>query len=422
MRPAVIRPFLSLRTRPRRALVIAVGAGLAVAGLGGGFAARAQLAAGLADLGEARRALAEARQQGSEARRRAEQLEASAAADGAAAQRSAAQAAAAAARIQQAEAGVAEQQASMALIDRQREALRARLAEQQRPLVRLTGALQRLARRPLLFSLFRPGSVRDTMHLRAMLSTMLPEVSQRTAAVRGQLDRSRALRAQADATIRSLRREQRDLGQRRAVLAALETRQRLAARQSAGIADRESERALALAEQARDLGALTEVLGQAGALREQLAQLQGPVIRPERPDDARAMPIEAGTRTQLAGSPPQFVFPVQGRLLAGFGEVLPGAPASRGVALVARPGAQAVAPGPGRVAFAGPYRGYGQIVIIDHGRGWTSLVTGLAQLTIAVGAEVVGGSPLGTTGPGRPVVSLELRRQGQPVNPFDLTR
>jgi len=375
-----------------------------------------------ADPGETRQALAEARRQGAEAQQRAEALEARARAAGQAAERSAAQAAAAAARIQQAEAGVAAQQAAIALIDRQRAALRARLAEQQRPLVRLTGALQRLARRPLVFSLFRPGSVRDTMHLRAMLTTILPEVSRRTAGVRAELDRRRALRAAADAAIGRLRQEQRDLTARRAELAALETRQRLAARQSAGIADRESERALALAEQVRDLGALSDALGQAGQLREQLAALPGPVIRPARPGDARPAPVEPATGLPpVAAARPDFVFPVQGRLVAGFGEARPGAPVSRGVALAARAGAQAVAPGPGRVAFAGPYRGFGQIVIIDHGGGWTSLVTGLGQLSINVGAEVLAGSPIGTTGPGRPIVALELRQRGQPVNPLDVT-
>ena len=73
----------------------------------------------------------------------------------------------------------------------------------------------------------------------------------------------------------------------------------------------------------------------------------------------------------------------------------------------------------GRVAFAGLYRGFGQIVIVDHGQGWTSLVTGLGQAAVSVGDTVVAGSPLGTAGPGRPVVTLELRREGQPVNPLD---
>lgn len=81
-----------------------------------------------------------------------------------------------------------------------------------------------------------------------------------------------------------------------------------------------------------------------------------------------------------------------------------------------------IAPGAGRVVFAGPYQGYGTIVIIEHGGGWTSLVTGLTTLDTRVGRTVVTGSPLGQAGPGRPVLTLELRKDGQPVNPLDYLR
>ena len=94
----------------------------------------------------------------------------------------------------------------------------------------------------------------------------------------------------------------------------------------------------------------------------------------------------------------------------------------RGISLAPRGGAQAVAPAAGRVVFAGPYQGYGNIVIIEHAGGWTSLVTGLAQLDIRVGQSLVAGAPLGIAGPGRPVLGLELRRAGEPVNPLDQLR
>ncbi|HET9630491.1 MAG TPA: peptidoglycan DD-metalloendopeptidase family protein, partial [Novosphingobium sp.] len=328
-----------------------------------------------------------------------------------------------AARIQQAEAAAAAGQVEVALIEQQREALRARLAERQQPLVRLTAALQRLARRPLLFALFRPGSVRDAMHLRAILATMVPQVSAQTAGLRGELDRARHLRAQAEASVAALRREQAALAARRADLAALEARQRVAARQSAGDADREAERALALAEQARDLDSLAAALGRAGTLREELARLPGPILRPARPGDAPVIvPVQVEAAPAATTPSPKFLLPVQGRIVAGFGAQTPGAPVSRGIGIAARAGAVAVAPGSGRVAFAGPYAGYGQIVILDHGGRWTSLVTGLAQLAVAVGDQVLAGSPLGTAGPGRPVVSVELRRDGQPVNPLDFGR
>ncbi|MEZ5683293.1 MAG: peptidoglycan DD-metalloendopeptidase family protein [Novosphingobium sp.] len=89
---------------------------------------------------------------------------------------------------------------------------------------------------------------------------------------------------------------------------------------------------------------------------------------------------------------------------------------------MARSGAQAVAPAAGRVVFSGTYQGYGNIVIIEHGGGWTSLVTGLAALDTRVGSELVAGAPLGTAGPGRPVLTLELRHNGEPVNPLDFLK
>jgi septal ring factor EnvC (AmiA/AmiB activator) len=239
--------------------------------------------------------------------------------------------------------------------------------------------------------------------------------------LRGEIARSRALAAAAVATREALRRDQGERATRRQALTALETRQRLALRDASGVADRESERALALAEQARDLGGLIDRLGDAGKLREQLALLPGPVIRPDRPELAQvtAAPPPSAAPT---GAPAGYILPIDGRLIAGFGSTAPGVPASRGIALAPRGGAQAVAPAKGRVAFAGPYRGYGNIVIVEHAGGWTSLITGLAQLSVRVGDDLVAGAPLGSAAPVRPVLTLEVRRDGEAVNPLELVR
>ncbi|MEO7248567.1 MAG: peptidoglycan DD-metalloendopeptidase family protein, partial [Novosphingobium sp.] len=340
----------------------------------------AQQSADINDAGEARAALVEAQQQSAAARARAETLEKQAAEAGAAADRTGRQAAAAAARIQETQAQVAARQADIRLIDQQREQLRAKLAARQLPVVRLTGALERLSRRPMAFALLRPGSLRDSMHMRAMLDTMLPEVQKRTASLRGEIARGKALKLNAEAALTALRTEQSELSQRRQTLASLETQQRLSLRSASGNADREAERALTLAEQARDLDALTADLGRAGALRAELMRLPGPVIRPDNPALAQVPGYGDLSPAPSPSSAPAFLLPVQGRLVAGFGAASAGTPTSRGIALATGAGAQAVAPAPGRVAFAGPYRGYGAIVIIDHGNGWTSLITGLSQL------------------------------------------
>jgi septal ring factor EnvC (AmiA/AmiB activator) len=225
------------------------------------------------------------------------------------------------------------------------------------------------------------------------------------------------LREQALAAAAQLRTEQARLTQRRTELAALESRQRLASRQAGGAADREAERALALAEEARDLDTLVSELDRAGALRARLAALPGPVMRPARPEEARLAAVtDLPSPEPSATAPPApYLLPVTGRTIAGFGA---DSGASHGLTLAPRPGAQIVSPAAGRVAFAGPYRGYGRIVIIEHPGGWTSLVTGLARTDVAVGEELVAGAPLGIAAQASPQVTLELRRDGELVNPL----
>jgi len=70
--------------------------------------------------------------------------------------------------------------------------------------------------------------------------------------------------------------------------------------------------------------------------------------------------------------------------------------------------------------FAGPFKGYGQILIIDHGGGYHSLLAGIEQIEASVGQRVVAGEPVGVMKSGEANASLylELRRQGQPINPL----
>jgi septal ring factor EnvC (AmiA/AmiB activator) len=237
--------------------------------------------------------------------------------------------------------------------------------------------------------------------------------------LRSEIDKGRKLEAQARQALNGLEKEQSTLDTRREQLAALETRQRIESRKRGGAAARENERALALAEEARDLSALVDRLGEVGSLRDELAALPGPIIRPSAPSAARVEVTPSPTASAAALAPVGLQLPVAGRTLAGFGSVNADGIRSEGLTLGPRSGAQVVTPAAGRVAFAGPYRGYDRIVIIEHGGGWTSLVTGLARTDVDVGEELVAGAPLGVAAVERPEVMLELRRDGTPVNPLD---
>lgn len=369
---------------------------------------------------EAQAELTRATREGQRAQARAARLAREAETVTEAADRSAREAAALAARIQASEADISAARAQYSLAQTDRQALSRRLAERQEPVLRLTGALQTTARRPLALSALQPGSLKELVYVRAVLASAVPEIRKRTSALRGELEEQRRIEARAADALANLTQSEQQLRSRRSELAALEARQRVASQEARGAAVREGERALALAEEARDLDGLIGELGKAAQLRRQLAALPGPLMRPTNIAAGVEQNPERPVASISAGSPPaNFQLPVQGRTIAGFGELRESGLRATGLSLVPAGGAQVVAPSAGRIAFAGPYRGFGRIVIIDHPGGWTSLVTGLARVDPEVGDEVIGGAPLGVAESREPSVTIELRRDGEPVNPLN---
>lgn len=381
-----------------------------------GWQLTASAAAPYASAEDASAALREARFALSAAQARGAEYEARAKTARDAVERTQQEAAALGARIQQSEAEIRLAGAQIALLDRQREDLRQRMATKQQPVVRLTGALELIARRPPVLSLLRPGSMRDTVYMRAVLETMLPEVRKRTAALRGEIETARTLRAKTAEAQAGLRKSEEGLSRRRTELAAIESRQRLASRSAQGAALREADRVTVLAEQSQDIATLIGRLDDEGKLRQRLAALPGPVLRPADPGAAAPL-VDAATPVAQATAHPAWVVPVEGRLVSGFGTPGPGGPA-QGITLAAQGGAQVVAPADGRIAFAGPYRGFGRIVIVEHLGGWTSLVTGLGRIDVTTGESVVQGTPIGNALPGGGTMTVELRKDGEPVNPL----
>ena len=387
-----------------------------------GSLAYAQRGAAPEDAATTRAAMQRALAEAKDAEARGLKLEAEARTASQALEKTATEAAALAARIQQAEAGIDAAEARIDLINGERDALNRRLAVRREPLIRLTGALQKMARRPLALSALKPGSLRETVYLRAMLESTVPQVQKRTAALRAEIRRGKALEEEAIQALTALQTSETELSERRERLANLETRQRLVSRQASSAAARENELALSLAEEARDLDALVGQLDEVGSLRQELAALPGPIMRPAQPGANLAATGAPSPTPSASQAALRFQLPVTGRTLSGFGDIGAGGVKNNGITLSPRTGAQVVAPARGRVAFSGPYRGYDRIVIIEHAGGWTSLVTGLARTDVQVGDDLVSGSPLGVAGGEGPVVTLELRRDGNPVNPLEFLR
>jgi septal ring factor EnvC (AmiA/AmiB activator) len=175
----------------------------------------------------------------------------------------------------------------------------------------------------------------------------------------------------------------------------------------------EQDRSAALGEQALDIIELMGKLSDQAELRERLSQLPGPIPRPLVPGMAPEPRVVAEAQSEER---PGYRLPVVGRVVTGLGEVSESGIRARGLTIATVPGALVVAPTSGRIAYAGQFRGYGRIVILDHGNGWTTLLTGLGTTKIAVGDEVAQGAPIGTVSGRRPSLTVELRRNGQPVD------
>lgn len=364
-------------------------------------------------LEQERTALARALADAKAAARRSATLEKQADSAVAEADKARAEARVVASRVQQAEAEIAAAEARVKIIATLQRAQRARLAARQQPLARLTAALQSMARRPTMLALVQPGSIDDLVRVRAVLATTLPRVEAETAALRKDIARSRDLARQANRAAALQREGRQQLAYRRAELARLEARARNRSRELASTSRLEEERALGLSERARDLDSLVGDLEASAALRQQLAALEGPVLRPPRP---QASEVIENAPAPASNARPAYRLPAAGAIVTGFGEVAATGVRSRGLTLATRPGAQLIAPADGRIAFAGAYRGFGQIVIIEHVGGWTSLITGLARTKLKVGERIAQGDPLGRAADNRPRITVELRRNGRPID------
>ncbi|MET3825209.1 septal ring factor EnvC (AmiA/AmiB activator) [Sphingomonas sp. PvP055] len=352
--------------------------------------------------------LARARAQSAAAAARSTALERLAEGEQNQARQALAREAAVAARIEQAQADIVAGQAQVSIVTRLLDTHRTRLAAQQRPVARLLAALQALSQRPALLAVIQPGSLDDLVHVRAVLAGAMPVIRARTERVRTDLAQARTLQMQATLAGQALAESRSRLEAQRLSLSRLELAHRLRARALGRDAVFESDRAIALGETARELVDLMDQAGAETTTERALAALPGPEPRPG---------VAGATMGAIWPDGAPYRLPTTGKLVTGFGEVSDAGVRSRGLTVAPTAGAPVVAPAAGRVAFAGPFRGYGTIVILDHGAGWTSLVSGLGATSVAVGTQVGAGAPIGTAPAGAaPRVTVELRRRDRPVD------
>ena len=342
--------------------------------------------------------------------------------------------AAAATRAQRTERTMADVEASLATLREEMGEKRALLAGRHQELARLTGALQRLARRPPEALLLIGRSPLETVRTGILLESAIPRIDAEASRLRAELEGlatlEREIREQQlrlDAAARALDAEQ-------AQLAALaEEKAGVLSDTRARVAGTDDE-VRALAESARSLRELLSRLEARRtaeeAERRRLSSLVAPQA-PASPQETRSAPT---ADPQVAAVPPaaaidrsrgRLFAPAVGSITARFGQTDGTGLTSRGVTLRTRPDALVVAPYDGSVLYAGPFEGFGRILIIEHGSGYHTLLAGLGRVDLDVGQRVLAGEPVGamasggTGDPGAaPELYVELRHNGDPIDPI----
>ena len=218
------------------------------------------------------------------------------------------------------------------------------------------------------------------------------------------------------------------LGRARDALAALETHRatlQAAKAELAGQSQTAKEKRSLAAQRHAELASLHGALLEEQDLREktlrELYRVQADLSRfvEELPEAA------APARASLVARKGRMPFPVQGLIEVGFGKVLNPrfntVTFQKGLDIRAPLGSPVAAVGAGKVVHAGPFRGYGNLVIIDHGEGYHSLYAHLEELSKGVGDEVKEGDRLGTVGETGSLkgayLYFEIREKGKPVDP-----
>lgn len=310
--------------------------------------------------------------------------------------------------------------------------------------IQLLMALERLARNPPEGLALAPGDPVDAVRSALLLGAAVPPLQAQARRLRQEIEQLAQLRQQIAEAQEHHRTERLALDKEQTSLAALIARKTVLQQEAQKGAEESGQRLAQLATQATNLHQLIDRLEaerrareaerqrrqaeearrheeeRLARLREPRAEQQAPGIEVAAPPPVIPDPSKPKTLRPFAKARGALLYPASGTLMRRYGENDELGVASKGLTFETRPGAQVVAPYDGRVLFAGPFKGYGQILIIEHSDGYHSLLAGLDRVESTAGQWLVAGEPVGVMpgGETKPRLYLELRHDGQPINPM----
>ncbi|WP_449566864.1 murein hydrolase activator EnvC family protein [Methylobacterium fujisawaense] len=297
----------------------------------------------------------------------------------------------------------------------------------------ILAALQRMGRRPPPAVLVSPEDVLAAIRTSMLLGAVVPELRGEVdtlAADLAEMIRLRGLIAQdkegLSNDLAGWAREQQRL---QALVAARRARQ---AEIESGLTA-ERRRAAELGAQAKNLKDLLDrTEAEVAAAKRSAEEAKAAAEREARITQERFAaagfrdPARLAPKVHFAEARGEVPRPVSGRVARGFNQPDGNGGTTRGVSFTTRPKASVSSPADGWVQFAGPFRSYGQLLIINAGDGYYLLLAGMDQISVEVGQFVLAGEPVGTMGEksagpggseGDPTLYVEFKKDGGSIDP-----
>jgi len=295
-------------------------------------------------------------------------------------------------------------------------------------------ALQRAGRRTPPALLVRPEDALQSLRTAILLGSVVPELRARAEVLAKDLGELVALRKTIGAERDRLAADRDHLRDDQTRLAALvDERQR---KQSGAEKDLETEgaRAIALSKQVDSLQGLISKMEQdvkSAAKAAATATLQGaPSTADGKPNlGGLKNPSRLSPAIAFASAKGLLALPVNGVKIRDFGGSDGAGGVEKGISLATRAGAQVTTPCDGWVVYAGPFRSYGQLLILNAGGGYHVLIAGMGRISVNIGQFVLTGEPVATMGTtsqvasilatsaSQPVLYIEFRKDGTPIDP-----
>ena len=331
-------------------------------------------------------------------------------------------------RLRDVEAKVASTQERLKPLGDNERSIRKSLDGRRAVIGEVLAALQRMGRQPPPALVASPEDALQSVRTAIVLGAVLPEMRREVESLANDLSELLAVRKKIDAEREQLKAEVASLDGERARMAALveERQKQLAERERA--LEGERSRAGTLAQQVDNLKDLIAKLEQGlnpatRELREAGRSDSRPALSAFR-DPGRLAPAIAFA--SLRGRVP---IPVNGVKLKEFGAPDANGGSEKGISIATRAGAQVTAPADSWVVYAGPFRSYGQLLILNVGGGYHVLLAGMDRISVDLGQFVLAGEPVAVmgngshiaailaTGSSQPVLYVEFRKDGVPVDP-----